>query len=447
MAALLAAWLLACSPADSPNGAGDPGVGQADLRGGPPGGEPDPSASPAGVAAGAPARRGVWVLAEGSVRVLDDPSRIPSLLDRAVELGASDLFVQVYRGGRVFYPTSLDIEAAPAGSIPEVDAFDSLLGAAHDRGLRVHAWVNVLSLSTRRDARLIEDLGRSAVLVDRSGRSILDYPDLDVPPPDRRYYRMGTRGVYLDPAVPTVRARLVEIFADLVARHPDLDGLHLDYIRHPGVLPFSPGSRFGVGLEFGYGAIGRARYRAETGQPDPIEGAPPGVVRRASIWDDWRRAQVTKLVEEIAAAARSLQPDLVLSAAVIPYFDRAYLSLAQDWRRWLESGAIDLAMPMVYTLDDRLFRYQVETFAGWPLADRLWPGVGVWLFDDDPERALRQLEILREQGFSGELLFSDDAIAESPALRRALASAPPASSVSSAAAVSAEARPETAARP
>ena len=102
MAALLAAWLLACSPADSPNGAGDPGVGQADLRGGPPGGEPDPSASPAGVAAGAPARRGVWVLAEGSVRVLDDPSRIPSLLDRAVELGASDLFVQVYRGGRVF---------------------------------------------------------------------------------------------------------------------------------------------------------------------------------------------------------------------------------------------------------------------------------------------------------------------------------------------------------
>ena len=300
-----------------------------------------------------------------------------------------------------------------------------LLDAAHQRGLRVHAWVNVLSLSTRRDARLIEELGRSAILVDRLGRSILDYPELDLPEPDRRFYRMGTRGVYLDPAVPVVRERLVAIFRDLVSRYSTLDGLHLDYIRHPGVLPFSPGSRFGVGLEFGYGEESRARYRAETGNPDPIEGAGPGIVRNANAWDAWRRHQVTTLVEEIAAAARAAQPGIVLSAAVIPYVDRAYLSLAQDWRGWLESGAIDLAIPMVYTLDDRLSRYQLETFAGWPLAHRIWPGMGVWLFANHPERALRQIEALREAGLSGEVLFSDDAIATSPALLAVLAAERP----------------------
>jgi len=379
--------------------------------------------------------RGLWVLAEGSVRVLDEPSRIPALIQRALALGVSDLFVQVYRGGRVFYPTDFEIEAAGVGgAAPEIDAFGSLIEAAHESGLRVHAWVNVLSLSTRHEANLIEQLGREAVLVDRLGRSILDYPELEVPEPDRRYYRMGTRGIYLDPAVPEVRERLVALFRDLVERYPGLDGLHLDYIRHPGVLPFIPGSRFGVGLDFGYGAISRALYRSETGQPDPIEGAPAGTVRGATAWDDWRRAQVTALVESIAATSRAAQPDLVLSAAVISYVDRAYLTLAQDWRRWLESGAIDLAIPMVYTLDDRLFRYQIESFAGGSLADRIWPGVGVWLFDRNPPRALRQLELVRQAGFASEVLFSDDAIAASPALLSALADSAPTRSDSDAAA-------------
>ncbi|MFK7897384.1 MAG: glycoside hydrolase family 10 protein [Myxococcota bacterium] len=366
--------------------------------------------------------RGLWVLAEGSERVLADATRVSPLLDRAERLGATDLFVQVYRGGRAFYPAGPGIERAVEA---EADVLADLIARAQAKGLRVHAWVNVLSLSTRKDAAMIRDLGRDAILVDRQGRSILDYPDFELPQPDRRYYRMGTRGIYLDPAHPAVRERIVMTYLDLITRYPELDGLHLDYIRHPGVLPFSPGSRFGVGLEFGYGAPSRARYRAETGRPDPIEGAKPGVVRGASAWDDWRRHQVTTLVEEIASVTRTARPGLVVSAAVIAYMDRAYLSLAQDWKGWLEAGSIDLAIPMVYTLDDRLLRYQLENYAGWPDAKRIWPGVGVWLFDDTPQRAVGQLEILRRNGFSGEVLFSDDAIAKASILEAALAELPP----------------------
>jgi uncharacterized lipoprotein YddW (UPF0748 family) len=269
-----------------------------------------------------PHARGLWILAEGSERVLDAPrARVGPLLDRAARLGATDLYVQVYRGGRAFYAAGPGIERSPAVETLASEGVDGL--------------VNVLSLSTRRDAALIAQLGREAVLVDRQGRSVLDYPDYDVPAPDRRYYRMGTRGIYLDPAVPAVRDRLVSTFVDLLRRYPELDGLHLDYIRHPGVLPFAPGSRFGVGLEFGYGAIARERYRADTGRPDPIDGAEPGVVRSANVWDAWRRDQVTQLVEGIAANARATRPGLEISAAVIAYDDRAYLSLAQDWRGWL----------------------------------------------------------------------------------------------------------------
>ena len=419
LAGLLAGLLLACAPEPTsrPERPADaPFTARPDAE----------SATPR------PRARGLWVLAEGSQRVLDAPrERIAPLLDRARRLGASDLFVQVYRGGRAFYPAGPGIERSPAAdrlAAEGVDGLRLLLEAAQARGFRVHAWVNVLSLSTRRDAALIQQLGREAILVDRLGRSVLDYPDLDVPEPDRRYYRMGTRGIYLDPAVPAVRDRILSTYVDLLRRYPELDGLHLDYIRHPGVLPFAPGSRFGVGLEFGYGEIARARYRAETGRPDPIDGAGPGVVRGANAWDEWRRDQVTALVEEIATHARATRPGLEISAAVIAYDDRAYLSLAQDWRGWLRSGALDRAIPMAYTRDDQLLLNQLESFAGWPYADRIWPGLGVWLFEEEPARAVGQLARLRDLGFRGEVLFSDDAIATSDALLEALAVSAPARS-------------------
>lgn len=411
LALLIAAALPACSPEEFPGGKKLAAEAPSEPEAEPIDVAPEPQ----------PYARGLWILAEGSVRVLDDPARIDAVVARALALGATDLFVQVYRGGRAFYPGPDFVERAPGVSETGPDTLRMLLDAAREHGLRVHAWVNALSLSTRRDARMIEDLGREIVLVDRQGRSLLDYPDFDLPEPDRRFYRMGTRGLYLDPASPAVRERTIATFRDLVLRYPELDGLHLDYIRHPGVLPFSPGSRFGVGLDFGYGEATRALYRAETGNPDPIDGAPAGVVRRSNAWDDWQRQQVTNLVEEIARETRAARPGLVVSAAVIAYVDRAYLSLAQDWRRWLESGALDLVMPMVYTVDDRLLRYQLETFAGWSLAERIWPGLGSWLFAENPKRALAQLGLLQEAGFSGEMLFSDDAIADSPPLFQAFA--------------------------
>jgi uncharacterized lipoprotein YddW (UPF0748 family) len=373
---------------------------------------PEPAATP-------PARRGLWVLAEGSQRVLDHTDRIPSLIATAKSVGATDLFVQVYRGGRAWFETGLadDGPFRAAREAAGADPLAMLLRDAHAAGLRVHAWVNVLSLSQNREAPLLRDLGRDAVLVDQRGRSLLDYPNLEVPPPDRGYYRMGTPALYLDPAALGLIERLSAAFAELVKRHPDLDGLHLDYIRFPDVLPFAPGSRFGVGLDFGHAASTRALFREQTGLEAP--GAKSS--DNADAWDDWRREHVSALVAAIRSAARAVQPKLEISAAVIAFSDRAYLSLLQDWRRWLEDGLLEFAVPMAYTRDDRLLRYHAEAFAGTPLADRIWLGLGTWIFADEPARALEQIRIVHRAGATSDALFSYDAIAESPGLAEALA--------------------------
>ena len=171
--------------------------------------------------------------------MLEAPERVDDLIADALALGTSDLFVQVYRGGRAWYRSS-EADAQPFHAMVETQGIDPLarlIERAHAKGLRVHAWVNVLSLSHNRDAKILTELGPQAVHVDRKGRSILDYPEgFDLPQPDRSWMRAGTPGVYLDPAAPGVQEKLVATFEELVRNYPTLDGLHLDYIRHPGVL-------------------------------------------------------------------------------------------------------------------------------------------------------------------------------------------------------------------
>ncbi len=361
------------------------------------------------------------MLAEGARRVLDHPERIPELVRDAQALGATDLFVQVYRGGRAWYDSAL-ADSAPYRRVRDaagVDPLAQLLDQATAAGLRVHAWVNVLSLSRNPEAPIVAQLGRDAVLVDRRGRSLLDYPEYEVPPPDRAYYRMGTPGLYLDPAAPGVADWLVTAFGELVTRYPALAGLHLDYIRYPDVLPFSPGSRFGVGLDFGYGELTRERFAQETGKRAPFEQS----LENSDAWDDWRRERVTGLVREIARTARAQRPGIALSAAVWSHADRAYLVLQQDWREWIEEGLLDFAVPMAYTRDDRLLRYQTEHFAGLPIADRIWVGLGTWLFAGEPQRALAQIQLVQAAGLRDVALFSYDSIASEPALHEALRAA------------------------
>jgi uncharacterized lipoprotein YddW (UPF0748 family) len=384
---------------------------------------PPVSTPPAALPARSVPRRALWVLCEGSQRVLEHPERIDALLADAARLGATDLFVQVHRGGRAWFDSS-HADAAPHRAILAAhgrDTLAELIERAHASGLRVHAWVNVLSLAANRAAPIVQVLGPGAAQVDRSGRSVLDYPDFEVPEPDRRYYRMGTPALWLDPGAPGVAGELAATYAELVERYPALDGLHLDYIRYPDVLPFIPGSRFGVGLEFGFGEASRQRFRAETGLEAPFGAS----AANANRFDDWRRDQVTGLVRLIRDEARAKRPDLELSAAVWSYPDRAYLSLFQDWRGWIEEDVLSFAVAMLYTLDDRLVHYNTRAFVGGVGGSRVWIGLGTWLFASRPERAARQIREAEAAGPAGIALFSWDAIADAPALSTALAAEVP----------------------
>jgi uncharacterized lipoprotein YddW (UPF0748 family) len=379
-----------------------------------------------GVAASAatPAPRGLWVLAEGSQRVLEHPERVALLLADAKALGVTDLFVQVHRGGRAWfasrYADATPFHAATAAN-GGADPLAALIERARGEGLRVHAWVNVLSLAANAQAPILTALGRDAVIVDHKGRSLLDYPEYEVPAPDRSYYRLGTPAIWLDPAAPGVAEQLAATFGELATRYPKLAGVHLDYIRYADALPFVPGSRFGVGLSFGYGERTRERFRSETGLVAPFGAS----LANADAWDAWRRGQLSALVARIAAAVRAARPGMRLSAAVIPDPERALTVDLQDWRGWLDAGWLDFAAPMLYTRDAQRFAYGTEILHGLAKRRKLWVGVGAWLFGADPPGARAQLAELAASRRLGSALFSWDALRENPALLDALRAEPP----------------------
>jgi uncharacterized lipoprotein YddW (UPF0748 family) len=364
--------------------------------------EPAP-VEPAGTHPTALPRRALWVLAEGSQRVLEDPARIARLLEEASSAGITDLFVQIYRQGKSWFSSAhaddapyREIQAARGGGAA---ALDELVAGAHERGIRVHGWFNALSLARNDRAPLLRRLGRDAVLVDRHGRSLLDYPEFDVPVPDRLHTRIGTPGIYLDPGAPGVIEYLERTVDDLLQAAPDLDGLHLDYIRHPLALPFAPGSRFDQGLDFGYGHASRERFEAESGRS----------FRRGDDWDDFRRERLNELVRRLGAR---LPESWEYSAAVFPWADRAYLVAMQDWRRWIDEEWMDFVVAMAYTRDDRLLRYLAHGLRGGIGGDRVWLGLGTWLLLSQPQRMQAQIDQALAAEPAGIVLFSYDALAE-----------------------------------
>ena len=210
-------------------------------------------------------------------------------------------------------------------------------------------------------------------------------------------------GVYTAPSQPEVKEHLFSIWMDLLESY-DLDGLHFDYIRYPG-----------PDFDYSRGALDRFRswvaprlpparveeldaaYRAD---PFAYTDALPGP------WDEFRRAQITDLVERIYFGVKKRYPDVAVSAAVFANAEDAYRSRFQDWRGWIRAGILDAVAPMAYTPDNDLFQEQIRTAVEAAGADRVWAGIGV--YQNTYRGTLDKIDLARRLGTRGVVLFSYD---------------------------------------
>ncbi len=129
----------------------------------------------------------------------------------------------------------------------------------------------------------------------------------------------------------------------------------------------------------------------------------------ALVWDQWRIDQVTELVRRCSAAARSVKPDIVISAA--GGTRRTDLQeVRRDGLTWLSRGYVNFVLPMAYNTDlgkftkrvsDELAPVQDERLRG-----RIFSGIGAYKLEDNSQAVVDQVYAAREAGLAGVSLFA-----------------------------------------
>lgn len=326
--------------------------------------------------------------------------------------GFNCIFVQVYRHDRSWFNSSIADRTPYLEFVKEekVDPLDYIIRRARAAGLEVHAWANVYRIGRNRKTPALLELGKEAVTRDGRGVSLLDYEPS----------RLPDGGYWLDPGDRRVQAYLLRVIAELAERYPGLDGIHLDFVRYPYLFPYA-GSFWANRNDLGYGTASVERFREWTGL-DPL--TMELTRENCQAWDDWRRFQVNSFVHAVNRTVRGVNPGLKVSAAGMAWADRAYQSSFQDWRRWLDEGAVDFVATMNYTPDRRLAGYLTRTATGARGTRHVYVGLGAYLLSDRPDVLVGQVEDAVAAGAQGVVLFSYDTMLGDPGIFKKLKDGP-----------------------
>jgi uncharacterized lipoprotein YddW (UPF0748 family) len=367
--------------------------------------------SPAEIVPGPqPETRALWVVRT----TMTTPESVREMVRRAKENGFTDLIVQVRGRGDAYYDSHIEPRAeALAGQPQDFDPLRLTIDVAHRVGIKVHAWINIYLVANaealpRSRSHLIyahpdwvmTPLGIAADLYGMSPESP-EYLDRII-----KFSRANPKeleGIFVSPANPSVKETLFNIWMEVAARY-DVDGLHFDYVRYPN--PQYDYSRASIDLfrswmDKSLGVSEREALAAEFRRNPLIY-----VSRFSDNYAQFQRDQVTDLVERIYKGVKRIKPNALISAAVFANEEDAARSRFQDWREWLRMGCLDVVCPMAYTPDTEVFRKQILNAMSYASGKRVWGGIGA--YKQRAEGALEKIQVTRDVGAQGFILFSYD---------------------------------------
>ena len=353
-----------------------------------------------------PAARGMWVTCFSKTKALYSKKAALELVELCNCTGVNEIYLQVYRAGQAYYDSKITdrIKYDNILKTANADTIEYLIEKAHAKGIKVFAWINVLSLADNRKAHIIKKFGESVLTKDQylraSSRS--DKPDKT----DAYYLR--DEQYFLEPGDPRVASYILSLVNEITARYPSMDGIHLDYLRYPYAIPMIPDSRFNkFGVCYGYSEENIKRFKEKTGL-DPLH---IGNERDDHLsWDNWKRGQITALVESISKEIKKKSPKMLLSCAVVPSLERAYMVVFQDWPLWLEKGIVDYVVIMNYTKDNRWIKETAKADLSQRGKGRVFIGMGLFLLKNEPDLFRDQYKSIKELKPDGIVFFSCDDI-------------------------------------
>ncbi len=176
--------------------------------------------------------RALWVVRN----TLTSPEKIHSMVERASAAGFNTLIVQVRGRGDAYYQSRWEPRAVELKDQPQdFDPLAVTIAEAHQRGLKVHAWLNTSLLANLdalpNDPKHVYNAHPEWLAVPRAVASEL----FSMSPGDSLYRqrivewskanRSELEGVYTGPANPKVREHIHRVWMDIIQKYP-VDGMH-----------------------------------------------------------------------------------------------------------------------------------------------------------------------------------------------------------------------------
>lgn len=257
-----------------------------------------------------------------------------NFLKRVKELGFNTIYVETFWNGYVSYVSEY-LEIHPKlgynyyGDEYGYDYLACLTGEAKKLGIDIIAWCHIFN--------------GGALNIKSS--AIKDEWLLETYDGNTLHSNIYGGAYFLDPSNPEVLEFIEKILVEMCTKY-QIAGVQYDYIRYCD-------SNFNQSpyRDSGYGALSEARFREETGISDPRKAVATELGREK--WIEWKINNVNKAVHRFSQTIKSINPNLVIAAAVVTDIESARKTYCQDWLSWVENGDIDLLCPMIYTGNEK----------------------------------------------------------------------------------------------
>ena len=317
--------------------------------------------------------KALWITPWDMVR----EEQVVRVVNDAREWGVTDLLVEVRYRGDALYRPNREFSSFPnpepisylLRNNPDFDALESFIRNARNTNIRIHAWVTVNVVTTRR---------LDTIQPNHIYRTRPEWLTNHVS--GRRIVHTQFEGAFLDPGIIEVQNYLVNVFSDIVQNY-DIDGFHLDYIRYPHP-------------DYGYNPESVARfnrYRNRLG---------------IDCFQRWKEIQVREQVRKIGESIKRIQPNIIYTAAVFANIEQARNRHAQNWHEWLDQGLIDQVYIMAYNRRNRDFGDIIFNIPE-RFRNRVVVGLRAWCDDRTyPVQSIKDKISMIPSSFAGTSFFS-----------------------------------------
>ncbi len=314
-----------------------------------------------------------WVWGDTVASLGADGAEI--LMSRCAREGITDVYLLVKgTGGRLGY---LKTRYTDILSRTNRDVLQETIDAGHKNGIRVHAWI--------------------CVVRDENYKS--DHPDAGI-----YQYVRGCDNNFISPYDEGYREYIGNVARELAGY--DIDGLHLDYVRYNhnangwSEEDFRRLAAMGANIDRVKELVETTwGYNGRTENPNYIFNAYKNNDPDALIIAQYRRNNIKELAEHIISEARSVNPSLIFSAALMPEgaYDSATSELHYGQSYDVAAELYDYVCPMAYSGTYKKADDWVVTIAKNSIDKGNRVVMGIQAFDDvTSARIMAEMENIRE---------------------------------------------------